>query len=136
MRQRLSAAVDSYQCSIIRICVLDLFVSIIPSFPRCGGTRHSLSTSLGSLATDPARQLDVLRHDGHPLGVDGAEVGILEEPDEVGLGGLLEGEDGGALESELGVEGAGDLSDESLEGELSEEEVGGLLISSDLSEGD
>ena len=31
---------------------------------------------------NPARELDVLRLDGHPLGVDRAEVGVLEELDE------------------------------------------------------
>ena len=34
--------------------------------------------SLALLATDAARQLNVLRHDRHALGVDGAQVGILE----------------------------------------------------------
>jgi hypothetical protein len=37
--------------------------------------------------------LDVLWHDGDSLGVDGAEVGVFEETNEVGLGGFLEGED-------------------------------------------
>ena len=37
-------------------------------------------------------------HDGDPLGVDGAQVGVLEEADEVGLAGLLQGHHGGALE--------------------------------------
>ena len=89
-----------------------------------------------SLASDSSSELNVSGHDGDPLGVDGAEVGVLEEADQVGLGGLLEGQDGGALEAELGVERAGDLAHESLEGELPKEEVGRLLISSDLSERD
>ena len=45
--------------------------------------------SLGSLATDPPGQLDVLGHDGHTLGVDGAQVGVLEQTDQVGLASLL-----------------------------------------------
>ena len=44
---------------------------------------------LGTLAPDPPGQLDVLGHDGHPLGVDGAEVGVLKQTDQVGLAGLL-----------------------------------------------
>ena len=40
------------------------------------------------------------------------------------------------MESELLVESVGNFSDESLEWELSEEEISGLLISSDFSEGD
>ncbi|WVZ59556.1 LOW QUALITY PROTEIN: hypothetical protein U9M48_009681 [Paspalum notatum var. saurae] len=34
----------------------------------------------GALAPDAAGELDVLGHDGDALGVDGAEVGVLEEP--------------------------------------------------------
>ena len=92
--------------------------------------------NLGTLATDAAGELDVLGHDGDALGVDGAEVGVLEEADEVGLGRLLEGEDGGGLEAEVGLEVLGDLADEALEGELADEELGGLLVLADLAEGD
>ena len=35
-------------------------------------------TNLGALATDATGQLDVLGEDGHTLGMDGAEVGVLE----------------------------------------------------------
>ena len=49
---------------------------------------------LRALATEAAGQLDVLGLDGETLGVVGAQVGILEEGDEVGLDGLLEGADG------------------------------------------
>ena len=35
--------------------------------------------NLSTLATDTAGKLDVLGHDGHTLGVDGAEVGVLKE---------------------------------------------------------
>ena len=92
--------------------------------------------NLRALATDAAGELDVLGHDGNALGVDGAEVGVLEETDEVGLGGLLEGKDGRSLEAEVGLEVLGDLADEALEGELADEEVGGLLVTTDLTESD
>ena len=48
--------------------------------------------------------------DGDTLGVDGAEVGVLEEGDEVGLDRLLESADGRALEAEVGLEVLGDLT--------------------------
>jgi hypothetical protein len=89
---------------------------------------------LRALATDAAGQLDVLGHDGDALGVDGAEVGVLEEADQVGLGGLLQGEHGGALEAEVGLEVLGDLADEALEGELADEQLRGLLVAADLTE--
>ena len=49
---------------------------------------------LSTLAADATCQLDVLRHNGHALGVDGAQVRVLEEADQVGLGGFLQGQDG------------------------------------------
>jgi hypothetical protein len=67
--------------------------------------------------------------------VDCAEVGVFEESNEVGLGGFLESEDCGGLESEVILELRGNLSDESLERKLSDEELSALLESSDFSEG-
>jgi histone H3 len=89
----------------------------------------------GALTTDSAGELDVLWHDGDSLGVDGAEVGVFEETDQVGLGGFLEGEDSGALESEVVLVLSGNFTNESLEWELADEELGTLLESSDFTEG-
>ena len=47
--------------------------------------------------------MEILGLDGDSLGVDGGQVGVLEEGDEVGLGSLLESHDGGGLESEVGL---------------------------------
>jgi hypothetical protein len=43
--------------------------------------------------------------------VDGAQVGVLEEGDEVRLDGLLQGTDGGGLEAEVGLEVLSNLAD-------------------------
>ena len=51
-------------------------------------------SSLRALATETTRKLDVLALDGDTLGVNGAEVGIFEERNEICLDGLLEGTDG------------------------------------------
>ena len=91
--------------------------------------------SLSTLSTNTASQLDVLRHDGDTLGVDGAEVGVLEESDEVGLGSLLEGHDGARLEAEIGLEVLGDFPDKTLEGQLADEELSRLLVATDLTKG-
>ena len=58
--------------------------------------------SLRALATDTACELDVLGHDGHALGVDRAQVGVLEEAHQVSLSGLLESEHSRALEARAG----------------------------------
>ena len=67
--------------------------------------------------------------------MDGAQVGVLEKTNKVGLASLLEGHDGGALEPEVSLEVLGDLPDQTLEGELADQKLGGLLVPPDLSEG-
>ena len=50
--------------------------------------------------------------------MDGAQVGVLEEADEVSFRRLLESEDGRRLEAKVRLEVLGDLADEALEGSL------------------
>ena len=59
-------------------------------------SRHSSM----SMAPDPLSQLHVFRHDGHPFGVDSAEVGVLKEADNVSLHPLLQGRERGNLDAE------------------------------------
>jgi hypothetical protein len=68
--------------------------------------------------------------------VDGTQVGVLEERDEVGLDRLLKGTDGGGLEAEIRLEVLGDLTDKTLEGQLADEKLGGLLVATDLTKSD
>ena len=91
---------------------------------------------LRALATDAAGELDVLRHDGHSLGVDCSQVGVLEEAYKVSLSGLLKGKDGRSLEAEIGLEVLGNLTDKALEWQLADEKLSGLLVTSDLTESD
>eukprot|EP00962_Isochrysis_galbana_P034821 scaffold11852_cov106-Isochrysis_galbana.AAC.2 len=68
--------------------------------------RNQPGHCLSPLATDAAGQLDVLGHDGDALGVDGAQVGVLEE------------------------------AHKALERELADQELGRLLVPADLTERD
>jgi len=70
------------------------------------------------------------------LGVDGAKVGVFEERDKVGLNGLLKSADGRRLEAEVRLEILSNLTDETLEGKLADEELGGLLVATDFTESD
>ena len=81
-------------------------------------------------------QLDVLWYDGDMLDVDGGEVGVLEETDEVTLAGLLQGHDGRALEAQIGLDVLRNLTNETLEGRLADEKLGALLVTTDLTESD
>ena len=103
---------------------------------NCGSSEDLKNKRLRALTADAAGKLNVLGHDGDTLGVDGAQVGVLEETHEIRLGGFLEGEDGGGLEPEVGLEVLGDLADEALEGELADQELGGLLVLADLTKRD
>lgn len=68
--------------------------------------------------------------------MDSAEVGVFEERDKVGLNGLLESADSRRLEAEIGLEVLGNLTNETLEGKLADQELGGLLVAADLTESD
>ena len=83
---------------------------------------------LSSFSTDPPGQLDVPGHDGDPLGVDGAQVGVLKQSNKVSLAGLLKSHDGGALEPQVSLEVLGNLTNKPLEGQLTDEQFSGLLV--------
>ena len=56
---------------------------------------------LGPLAADAAGKLNVLGHDGDTLRVNSAQVGVLEQTNEVSLRRFLESEHGMALETQV-----------------------------------
>ena len=68
--------------------------------------------------------------------MDGAQIGVFEQTDQIGLASLLQSHDSGALEPQVSLEVLGNLPHKSLEGQLADEELGGLLVSPDLPEGD
>lgn len=98
-------------------------------------TRTRVEDFLSSLSSDSPGKLDVLGHDRDSLGVDGAQVGVLEQADQVALACFLQGHDRSALESQVSLEVLGNLTDQSLERQLSDQELSRLLVSSDLSQG-
>ena len=91
-------------------------------------------SKLSTLSTDTASQLDVFWHDSHTLGMNGTQVGVLKKTDKVSLTGFLEGHNSRALETQVGLEILGNLTDQALEGQLADEELSGLLVSPDLTE--
>ncbi len=68
--------------------------------------------------------------------MDGAQVSVLKETNEVGLGRLLKGKDGRALETKITLEVLCNLTHKTLEGELANEQVGRLLVATDLTKRD
>ncbi|KAF4381011.1 hypothetical protein F8388_011933 [Cannabis sativa] len=88
-----------------------------------------------SLASDPASQLNILRHDGNPLSVNGAQIGVFEETHQVSLRSLLKSRNGARLESKIGLEVLSDFPHQSLERKLSDQKLSALLVLSDLPKG-
>jgi len=88
---------------------------------------------LSTFSANASRQLDILWHDGNTLGVDCAQVGVFEQADQVGFRSFLEGTDGGALESEISLEILCDFTNKTLEGEFPDEQLGRLLVATNLS---
>jgi len=89
-----------------------------------------------ALTTEAAGKGEVLWLDGDTLSVNGGQVGVFEKGNEVGLAGLLKGEDGRGLEAKIRLEILSDLTDETLEGELADEEIGALLVLANFTESD
>eukprot|EP00667_Euglena_gracilis_P031925 EG_transcript_47589 len=75
---------------------------------------------LRPLPADAAGQLDVLHHDGDALRVDGTQVGVLEQPHEVRLRRLLQGQDGVGLEADVRLVVLHDLPHQPLERQLAD----------------
>ena len=71
-------------------------------------------SNLCTFSANAAGQLDVLGHDGDTLGVDGAQVGIFKESHEVGFRSFLQSSDGSGLETKIGLEVLGNLTNQTL----------------------
>ena len=84
------------------------------------------------LVADTTSQLHISRHDRHTLGVNSAQVGILEQRYQVSLSGLLESHHSGALETQVVLEILSNLTHQTLEGQLADQQLGALLILADL----
>ena len=64
--------------------------------------------------------------------MNGAQIGVLKQPDKVRLGGLLQRRDSRALEPEISLEILRDLPHQSLERQLPDQQLGNLLVLPDL----
>ena len=82
------------------------------------------------------RSASRLGHDGDAVRVHGAQVGVLEQADQVGLGGLLQRQQSHRLEAVVlvGLELLHDLAHEALERRLADEQLRALLVAADLAQ--
>jgi len=98
--------------------------------------RHASPLDSRPLAPNSTRKLEILGRDGDALGVNGRQVGVLEQSHEIGLARALQRHDGVRLELQVGLEVLRHLAHQTLERELAAEELGPLLVAADLAQGD
>ena len=110
LKSRLVHKLSCSGCTSTYIGQIDGWVA----FKKAGlvGVEHTVSLNLLSL--DSSSQLDVLAHDRDSLGVDRAQVGVLEQADQVALAGFPQSHDDSALEPQVSLEVLGDFSDQSI----------------------
>ena len=92
--------------------------------------------SLGLFSTNSACEANVSRHHGDAPGMDGTDVGVFKEADDIGLGSLLQGKNSGALEANAtvgdGVELLCNFAHEALKRQLADQELARLLVLTDF----
>ena len=91
---------------------------------------------LSAFPTDTTGQLQVVWRDGYSLGVDGTQVGVFEEADQVSFAGFLKRQYGRCLETQVCFYVLGDFSNEALEGHLTNQQFRRLLVSTDVTKSD
>ena len=91
---------------------------------------------LNAFSTDTTSQVNITDHDGDTLAVDGAQVDILKETDQVGFSSFLQGSNGSGLETQVSLVVLGNFTDKTLEGQLADQQFSALLVTTDFTEGD
>ena len=86
------------------------------------------------ISSDTAGQLHVFRHDCHTFGVNGAQVRIFEQRDQVCLRRLLQSQDGRTLEAKVVLEDVGDFANQPLERQFAQQELRAFLVFANLAE--
>lgn len=95
-----------------------------------------MTKPLRALTTDTTGELNVLRHDCDALGVDCAQIGVLEEARKIRLRGFLERDDRRRLETKVRLKILCNLADKALKGQLADQELCRFLVPADFAECD
>jgi hypothetical protein len=77
--------------------------------------RLTWSPALSALAANATGKHHILGHDGASSGVNGTQVGVLKETNQVSLGGLMESGNSHRLEAQICLEILSNLTDKSLQ---------------------
>ena len=96
----------------------------------------SVGNRLSTFTTDSSGKLDVLWHNGDTFCVDGTQVSIFKQTNQVSLASFLQSHNGRALESEISLEVLSNFTDQTLEWEFSDQKFCALLVTSDFTKSD
>ena len=91
-----------------------------------------LVVCLSPLAPDSPGKLDILGHNSDTLGMNGTEIGVLKQPNKVGLSCLLQSQNSMALETQVSLEVLRNLTNQPLEWELPDQQLCALLVLADF----
>lgn len=92
-----------------------------------------ITNGLSAFTANSPRQLYIFWHDRDTFGVNGAQIRVFEQADQVSFRRFLQGTYSGALKTQIGLEILGDLTNQTLERQFPDEQLSRLLISSDFS---
>ena len=81
---------------------------------------------LGAFSADAPGKLNVLRHDGNALGMDSAQVGVFKQTNKVRFACFLKSHYRRALKTQVGLEILRYFSHKTLEGQLTDQQLGRL----------
>ena len=76
--------------------------------------------------------MNVLWLDGDTLGMDSSQVGVFKKTNKASLRSFLKSTDSRRLESQVSLEVLSDFTDKTLEWKLADQELGGLLVTTDF----
>jgi len=91
---------------------------------------------LSTLSSNSPGQLNVFWHDCYSLCVDGAQICVFKETDQVSFTGFLKSADGCTLEPEICLEILCDFTYKTLEWQFTDQQFSGLLVTSDFTKSD
>lgn len=89
---------------------------------------------LSAFTANSPCQLYIFWHDRDTFGVNGAQIRVFEQADQVSFRRFLKGTYSGALKTQIGFEILRDFTNQTLERQFPDEQLRGLLISSDFSQ--
>ncbi|KYQ59697.1 hypothetical protein ALC60_01363 [Trachymyrmex zeteki] len=89
---------------------------------------------LSAFTANSPCQLYIFWHDRDTFGVNGAQIRVFEQADQVSFRRFLEGTYSGALKAQIGLEILSDFTNQTLERQFPDEQLRGLLVSSDFSQ--